>query len=164
VQLPRNSKAAEQLLKISDFRNPVNFFHQVRQFVPEGVSLSSGAVPPEPVTFGSYLMVYRELVAETGRLLADWGMGPETIAFLDHYAARNGTWYALLSDAIDGRETLWLFLADMHQLFLAHAWVAKTGAEMLVRFVDVPYAKVGGLFYMHKLAEAIKTLRGIEYK
>lgn len=164
MQLPRNSKAAEQLLKISDFRNPVNFFHQVRQFVPEGVSLSSGAVPPEPVTFGSYLMVYRELVAETGRLLADWGMGPETIAFLDHYAARNGTWYALLSDAIDGRETLWLFLADMHQLFLAHAWVAKTGAEMLVRFVDVPYAKVGGLFYMHKLAEAIKTLRGIEYK
>ena len=108
--------------------------------------------------------VYRELVPETARLLADWGMGPETIVYLDHYSARNGTWYALFSDAIDGRETPWLFLADIHQLFPAHAWIAKTDPNRLVRYVDVPYARVGDLFHMHKLAETIKAVRGIEYR
>ena len=159
VTLPRNATAAERLLKINDFTKPVNFFHQVRDVTPDGVRLTNGAVPPEPVTFGSYLMIYRDLVPEAGQLLADWGLGPETKVYLDHYAARNGTWFVLFSDAVDGRETPWLFLADIHQLFVAHAWIAKTDADTLAGFIDIPYAKLGDLFYMHKLAEAIKGYR-----
>ena len=51
----------------------------------------------------------------------------------------------------------------MHQLFMAHAWIAGTEADTLVRLIDVPYAKVGDLFYLHKLAETIKAYRGMRY-
>ncbi len=164
VGLPRNNKIAEQMLAIADFKKPQNFFHQVLELDQHRVTLTNGAAPPEPITFGSYLVPYRDLVPEVGRLLADWGLDEETRVFLAHYAARNPSWYVLFGDAVDGRETPWLFLADMHELFMAHAWIAGTSAEELVRYIDIPYAKVGDLFYMHKLAEAIKALRGTRWR
>lgn len=163
VGLPRDAQAAAPLLKIADFRQPQNFFQQVLDLDQHRVTLTNGAVPPEPVTFGSYLVPYRDLVPEAGRLLADWGLGEETRVYLSHYAARNPSWFVLFGDAVDGRETPWLFLADMHQLFMAHAWIAKTDPDTLAGYIDVPYAKLGDLFYLHKLAETIKACRGLRY-
>ncbi|MFQ5807990.1 MAG: hypothetical protein ACE5JM_00095, partial [Armatimonadota bacterium] len=164
VAVPRNADVAEPLLRIADFREPRNWFHQVLDVHQHRVTLTNGAVPPEPITFGSYLVPYRELAPEAARLLAKWGLGDETKVYLDHYASRNPSWFVLFGDAVDGRETPWLFLDDMHQLFMAHAWLADTDADALAGYIDVPYAKVGDLFYMHKLAEAIKAYRGVEYR
>jgi len=163
VALPRNPTGRQELLKVADFTHPVNFFHQVLDLDQHHVSVTNGAVPPEPVTFGSYLIPYRDLVPEAGRLLAEWGMIAETKTYLAHYAARTPTWFVLFSDAIDGRECAWLFPGDVHQLFMAHAWMAGAEADELTMYVDVPYGKVGDLFYMHKLAEAIKAHRGALY-
>ncbi len=50
---------------------------------------------------------------------------------------------------------------DAHQLFMAHAWVARTKPAILERYIDVPWTAVGDGFYLDKLAETIKAYCGI---
>jgi hypothetical protein len=49
-------------------------------------------------------------------------------------------------------------------MFMAHAWLAGTPPEALRRYIDFSWTARGDLFYMHKLAEAIKAYRGVEWR
>ena len=77
--------------------------------------------------------------------------------------ARHGQpdWWVAFAENVygaDGRK----FIApeQSHQLLLAKAWVLGASGEELRRCLDIPWVKVGDLYYIDKLAETIKAYRG----
>jgi len=69
-------------------------------------------------------------------------------------------WYTPYADCTLSFETYSLHPADSHQVFLARAWVTGDSPEQLWRYADLPWIGRGDWFYIHKLAETIKSYRG----
>jgi len=49
---------------------------------------------------------------------------------------------------------------NTYALYMADAWIKGRNGATLAKRADVSWTARGDLFYMHKLAETIKTLRG----
>ena len=62
-----------------------------------------------------------------------------------------------------GTEQALMTAYDSHSMFMAHAWIAGTSPERLRRYIHVPWAARGDLFYLHKLADTVKAYRGVRW-
>ncbi len=155
--LPDGRKIVDVLQKWSDFTNPDNYILQVRQLSQYGVSLGTGANRAEG--FGGQQTAFWDMVPETGRLLKDWGLGPDIKRYLDFYNKRQPDWYRNRPAIAEGLEWRFAYPSDSYQLFMANAWIAGTASDQLARYVSVPWMDKGDLYYLQKLAETIKAYR-----
>jgi len=106
-----------------------------------------------------YYLAFRDMTPELGAFLADH-LKPECRAFLDRVEENQPHWYAAYAEAVIGAEYGFMSPCNAHDLFLAEAWVLDGRPADVIPHVDVPWLKMGDLFYVHKLAEAIKVARG----
>jgi len=102
------------------------------------------------------------IVPELGRYLQDHAKD-DVARYLDYFGRAHANWYLALPDTrhTRGSEVSYMRPHTSHQLFMAHAWIAETAPERLERYIDEPWAPLGDLYYMHKLAETIKAYRGV---
>lgn len=156
---PRNDAIARSLLKWADFRKPENLVYQPLEINQYGVVLTAGA--SLSMGFGAFHVTFLDMVPEVGKLLREWGGRESVRRYLERIDARHADWYRAEAAEIDGTEWQPAHMADAHQLFMAHAWIAKTTPDRLARLADVPVLDRGDLFYLHKLAETIKAYRTV---
>jgi len=161
IGLPENATVAQELLRWADYTKPENFVFQVQQISQYGVDLGTGA--SLSWGFGTQQHTFRDMVPEVGRMLNDWGAGPDVKRFLDFYALRFADWYRFRPPTAEGMEWRFSFPSDSYQLFMAHAWIAGTPAQTLERYIDIPWTVTGDLYYLHKIAETIKVHRGVSW-
>jgi hypothetical protein len=161
IGLPENPGVAQELLRWADYSKPENFTFQVQQLSQYGVDLSTGA--SLSWGFGTQQQTFRDMVPEVGRMLNDWGAGPDVKRFLDFYTLRQADWYRFRPPTAEGMEWRFSFPSDSYQLFMAYAWIANTPAETLGRYIDIPWMERGDLYYLHKIAETIKAYRGVSW-
>jgi len=110
------------------------------------------------------------------RLPAYLGMVPELGRFLHDFAAREAAaycrkteestpdWYIVRGENNWIGECDYLYPADVHQLFLARAWIVEQDAATLERYADLAWLPRGDWYYLHKLAETAKTFRGVKWE
>jgi len=110
-----------------------------------------------------YLLPFRDMVPEEGRFLADY-LKPETEAFCARVVENQPHAYAAYAEAILSAEVGFNLPSDAYGQFNARAWVLGEKPGELERCVDVPWLRVGDLYYMHKLAEAIEAYRGVTWQ
>lgn len=115
---------------------------------------------------------YRGLVPESARLLREYGL-QEAQTFADKISEHAPDWFLAFGEQFgslgrgmdesrypatgDG----WNYPPpeDPYQLFLARAWILREPPRELAKYLDIPHVKVGDLYHLHKLAEAIKAYR-----
>ena len=106
-----------------------------------------------------YYLPFRDMTPELGRFMADH-LKAESEAYCERVVENQPHWYTAYSEAILSAENGFMTPCNAYSLFTARAWVLREPAEGLQRYVDVPWLKVGDLFYIHKIAETIKACRG----
>jgi hypothetical protein len=131
---------------------------------------SSGFMPPftgwtyqRNTISDAYLVAFRDMVPEVGRLLADFAKADVDI-YPTKLEATLPHWYKAFSDAILGNEHGVAYPVDSYQIFMAKAWIDNNSPQTLSRYVDIPWLASGDFFYVHKLAEVIKAYRGIVWQ
>jgi hypothetical protein len=107
-----------------------------------------------------YLLPFRDMVPELGRFLADH-LKAESEAFCARVAENQPHWHITYAEAILSEEIGFNCPCDAYGHFLARAWVLGEKPDQLERYLDVPWLKLGDLYYLHKLAETIKAYRGV---
>ncbi len=148
----------------TDPGKPENHIEQVLELNQYGVVLGEGATSTTLDYIAStFHVTFRDMVPEVGRMLADWGLGEDVRRYLDRLAMVQPNWYAAYADAFTGREIRLMYPAESYQMFMAHAWIARTGPDVLQRYIDFPWTARGDLYYIHKLAETIKAYRGVTW-
>lgn len=162
VGLPENPTVAQTILRWNDFTKSENYQLQVRQISQYAVNLGTGA--SWRLGFGGQQQIFRDMVPETARMLRDWGLGPDIQRFLDFYGKKFSDWYRYKAPVAEGHEWRLAYPSDSYQLFMAHAWIAKTPADQLARYVDIPWMERGDFYYLQKLSETVKAYRGIVWQ
>jgi hypothetical protein len=109
-----------------------------------------------------YYLPFRDLTPELGRFLGEH-LKPESAAFCQRVVENQPHWYAAYSEAILGAEYGFMSPCNAYSLFAAHAWVLSAPPGDLYRCADVPWLRMGDLFYLHKLAETSKAYRGVKW-
>jgi hypothetical protein len=142
----------------------VDAYDDVRQVVTldqHGVMLHdhSGFGPCDTGLCSPYLVAYRDVTPEVGRLL-DYYVEEDAEIYLDKTKVRFPHWYTSFQEGMLGFEHNVSHPVDAYQLFTAQAWLEPPTPNDLAHYVDVPWLETGDLFYMHKLAEAIRAYRG----
>jgi hypothetical protein len=107
----------------------------------------------------SSLIGYRDMVPELGRLLTDY-VKTDAEIYADKVAANIPHWYAAFAEATLGMEHNLNHPVDSFQIFMAKAWIKGESADALAKYTDIPWLEAGDLFYVQKLAEAVKAYRG----
>ena len=110
-----------------------------------------------------YQLPFRDLVPELGRFMADH-LRPEAGAYCARVVENQPHWYATYAEAILGAEQGFADPCDAYGQFKAREWVLGEKHDKLARSADVPWLPRGDLYHLHKLAEAIKAYRGVEWK
>jgi hypothetical protein len=116
-----------------------------------------------PFVTAPYLTAFRDITPELSRLFLDFSVD-ETHTYLDKFEAISPHWYVAFSEAILGSEHNLNHPVDSFQVFLVKALVTDESPDKLTNYLDIPWLKQGDLFYIHKLAETIKTYRGIVWE
>ena len=62
------------------------------------------------------------------------------------------------------REQGFEFPECSQQIFMAKAWIEGAPVDRLADLVDVPWVRIGDLYYIQKLAETLRAARGVEWK
>lgn len=109
----------------------------------------------------TYLVAYRDMVPELGRLLADHAKADSEI-YLKKVEALFPHWYASFRATVFGLEHDLIYPIDAFESFMAKVFIQQEGPDRLTRYVDIPWVE-GDLFYVHKLAEAVKAYRGVAW-
>jgi hypothetical protein len=107
---------------------------------------------------GPYLLPFRDMVPELGRFMADH-LKAESEAFCRRVVENQPHWYVTYAEAILSGEIGFNMPSDAYGQFLARAWILAERPEQLERYIDVPWLRVGDLYYLHKLAETAKAYR-----
>jgi hypothetical protein len=107
----------------------------------------------------SNLIAFRDLTPEVARLLADHAKTDAEV-YLRKVKAIFPHWYAAFAEGTLGHEHNLSHPVDSYQTLLAEAWIGGANAPDLATHADVAWLDMGDLFYMHKLAEAIRAYRG----
>jgi len=106
---------------------------------------------------------YLDMVPELGRFLRDHA--PRVAdAYCRKIEESTPDWYIVLGENNWIGETDYLYPSDVHQFFMARAWIAVQAPETLERYADLSWLARGDFFYMHKLAETIKAYRGVKWE
>jgi len=111
----------------------------------------------------SVFIDYLDLTPEVGRFLHDHARGDITL-FLDAVDRGWPLWWTAHMSSELGYDSGGGLQQPMnpHSLFMADAWIRGDSGEKLTKRLDVSWLERGDLFYIHKLAETIKALRGEE--
>jgi hypothetical protein len=121
--------------------------------------------------FGVYAHEHRETVEFIAcpGILTFLEPSPELGAFFhDHLKAQSQAlmrrvnesmpaWWTMYCPAVQTAETNFQPPEDSYQLFMLNAWVLDAKPAQLAWWRDVPWLERGDLFYIHKLAETIKS-------
>jgi hypothetical protein len=110
-----------------------------------------------------YLIALRDLTPELSRLLSDFSSN-EIRIYIDKVEALFPHWYAAFSEGMLGNEHNLNHPVDSYQIFLAKAMMFNESPERLTGYLDIPWLHQGDLFYIHKLAETMKTYHGIVWE
>lgn len=111
---------------------------------------------------GTGLPKLRHLTPELARFLKDH-LRPEVAEFVRRVELNSPNWYLALATAFVGAEFYYQQPQESYTQFLARAWILDEAPDKLERYLDVPWMKVGDLYHLHKLAEAIKARRGTRW-
>lgn len=103
-----------------------------------------------------HLLPFRDMTPELAEFLGDH-LKPEVRAFCDRIVENQPHWYLTYAEAILSAEISFNLPCDAYGHFLARAWILKETPQTLEKYVDVPWAPTGDLYYLHKLAETIKA-------
>jgi hypothetical protein len=166
---------AHELALSADFSKPDNHYEQVSEVDQHEVTMTYGASTTmtgwyfgfnnpyggSMIAMG-YQNTFLDLVPEVGRMMADMGLQEDVAGYLRHYARIQSVWYKAHAENIQfcTGEAAGIMPNDSYQLFMAHAWIARTPPATLRGYVDIPWTRFGDFFYLHKLAETIKAYRG----
>jgi len=108
----------------------------------------------------SVYVAYLDMPAEVGSFLHDYAKS-EAVAFLE--AVDRGWpqwWLANMTSELGNDSSAGLVQPmNTYALYMANAWIKGEDGARLAERADVSWTARGDLFYMHKLAEAIKALR-----
>jgi hypothetical protein len=108
---------------------------------------------------GGHLIAFKDLTPELARFLRQYALA-ESSLYITRVETFMPNWYAAFAEGTFGQEHNLNYPIDSYQIFLAKAWIEGADAQELSRYADIPWLQVGDLFYMHKIAETIKTYRG----
>jgi hypothetical protein len=111
-------------------------------------------------TTSAHLVAFRDMTPELGRLLGDFAWA-DTQVYVDKVEALVPHWYGAFGEGILGGEHNLSHPVDSFQVFMAKSLIEGTTGQELADYVDIPWLSRGDLFYLHKLAEAIKVYRGV---
>jgi hypothetical protein len=111
----------------------------------------------------AHLVAYRDMVPELAELLSDFA-APEATIYLQKAIDYSPHWYAAFAEGVLGQEHNVSHPIDSYQLFMAMAWLQQPTPQELARYADIPWLATGDLFYVHKLAEAVKAYRGVTWQ
>ena len=104
------------------------------------------------------IVAFLEPVPELGLLVRDH-LRPEAQALMRRVNESMPAWWTVYCPCVQTWETSFQPPEDAHQLFMLQAWVLDEKPEHLTWRRDVPWLARGDLFYVHKLAEAIRAYR-----
>ncbi len=139
-----------------DWTGPLDEVRQVTRQSPYGLQLSDSPLdrfhPQSIVTFLG-------AVPELGRLAAAH-LKPELQSFSDRYELTMPAWYVAKCTTNINAEFWYVAPEESYQVFLLRAWALGEPAEKLEGYLDTPWMARGDLYYIHKLAETIKSYRG----
>lgn len=108
---------------------------------------------------GGNLIAFKDLTPELARFLRQYALAENSL-YIKRVETFMPNWYAAFAEGTLGQEHNLSYPIDSYQIFLAKAWIEGLDAQELSGYVDIPWLQVGDLFYMHKIAETIKTYRG----
>jgi len=112
---------------------------------------------------GFLLSPFFEISPELGRFLGDH-LKPECRKYLEVLDENWADWYMAWADGVWGTEGETSFPESSYYIFLGHAWVMNEDGPALARYIDVPWVRLGDLYYFSKLAETIKAYRGARWE
>ena len=102
------------------------------------------------------------MVPELARLLSDYAK-QDTEVDLNKLKALLPHWYAAFAEGVFGSEHNLNYPMDSFQIFTVQAWIENDTGENLARYADIPWLEAGDIFYVQKLAEAVKAYRGVTW-
>ncbi len=108
----------------------------------------------------SLYVAYLEMTPEVGYFLRDYAKD-KSVVFLEAVDRAWPLWWlANMTSEIGNDSSAGLIQpVNTYSLYMANAWIKGEDGPKLVKRTDVSWTARGDLFYMHKLAEAIKALR-----
>jgi hypothetical protein len=162
VGLPDNPAAVKAFARWGDYSKPETYVFQLADLNQYGAVLSEGVIPQD-TTMGVYQFPFMDMVPEVARMLRDWGLADVVRRYVGYWQMQQPELYAAFAQALRGEESRWAYASDSDQLFMASAWIAGTPPEQLQHWLDVPWAPLGDLYFMHKLAETLKAFRGVQW-
>jgi len=109
--------------------------------------------------YSTHLTAYRDMVPELYRLLSDFASDEATI-YAEKIESLFPNWYVAFAEGMLGQENNVNHPADSFQIFMYKALIQSESPQQLISYVDIPWLHEGDLFYIHKLAEAIRVFRG----
>ncbi len=106
-------------------------------------------------------VAYLEMTPEVGLFLHDYARN-ESVAFLEAVDRTWPMWWLANMTAEIGNDSSAGLIqpVNAYSLYMADAWIKGEDGATLTGRADVSWTARGDFFYMHKLAEAIKALRG----
>lgn len=107
----------------------------------------------------AHLTGYRDMVPELARFLAQYAKADAEI-YAKKVEAYFPHWYAAFAENTLGMEHGLSHPIDSFQIFMAKALIQQETPDKLSKYADISWLEAGDLFYVHKLAEAIKAYRG----
>jgi len=110
----------------------------------------------------AHLIAYRDLVPEVARFLSDYAK-EESEIYANKVEDIYPHWYAAFAEATLGSEHNLSHPIDSYQIFMAKAFIQQESPDKLAIYADIPWLEAGDLFYVHKLAEAVKAYRGVSW-
>jgi hypothetical protein len=150
----------------ADDPRQVRLFDQFGVYLFEHSGLGSGYSVMAARTPGwvrsAHLICYDDMTPELARLLAD-STGGACETCLEKFEANAPNWYDAFAPGMFGEEHGLLYPIDSYQAFMAKAWLQHDSADNLARYASIPWLAEGDLFYIHKLAEAVKAYRGVAW-
>jgi hypothetical protein len=111
---------------------------------------------------GGYLIAFKDLTPHLARFLRQYAL-EESSLYIQRVETFLPHWYMAFAEGTLGQEHNLSYPIDSYQTFLAKAWIEGASAQELSAYTDIPWLQFGDLFYMHKIAEAIKTSRGYSW-
>jgi len=103
------------------------------------------------------------MVPELGRFFADY-LKPEAEGFAVQTAAFYPDVFLAYGTPRHCFEWWHNYPEDSRQAFLVNAWILGKDCSWLAKHLDVPWARLGDLYYLEKVAETVKSHRGVTWQ
>ncbi len=102
------------------------------------------------------ILTFLEPVPELGAFFRDH-LKTESQALMRRVNEAMPAWYTMYCSAVQTAETNFQPPEDAYLLFMLNAWVLDAKPADLAWWTDVPWLARGDLYYIHKLAETVKS-------